>query len=225
MRKIILSLLLSLSFIVPSNAVPLPAVQSSVMPTGAMVIGNPAAPVRVVEYLSYTCPHCARYVEDSHNDILRTLGPSRKVAFEFRNYVQNAPDLTAALLARCGGTSRFFANTKAIFARQAIWMADFQALAARQGAAMGKMPMVAQLKLIASNTDLQDIMIKQGSSVAQQQACLASPTAQQQVLAMTQGAAKMKIPATPYFMINGKPAGVNVWSALQPKIKAAAGLK
>jgi protein-disulfide isomerase len=225
MRKIILSIALAISAALPMNAAPLPATKTSVMPTGAMVVGNPAAPVRVVEYFSYTCPHCAQFSEDSHMDIVNRLGPSNKVAFEFRNFVQNAPDLAASLLARCGGPSRFFGNTKAILARQAIWMADFQALAARQGAAMGKMPMVAQLKLIASNTDLQDIMIKQGSSVAQQQACLANATAQQQILAMTQGAAKMKVPGTPHFIINGRAAGVNRWVDLKPKIMAAAGLK
>ncbi len=225
MRNIIFPMAFAMTLALPVNAVPLPASPTSMTLAGAMVVGNPTAPVRVVEYFSYTCPHCARFSEDSHMDVLRTYGPSKKVAFEFRNYVQNPLDLTAALLARCGGVSRFLYNTKAIMARQPVWIADFQVLQAKQGAALQKMPMLNQLKLIASSTELREIMIKQGSSVAQQEACLASPTAQKQVIGMTQAAAKQKIPSTPYFTINGRPAGVSTWVALEPKIRAAAGLK
>jgi hypothetical protein len=31
---------------------------------GAHVIGNPAAKTRLVEYVSYTCPHCAHFVAE-----------------------------------------------------------------------------------------------------------------------------------------------------------------
>ena len=37
----------------------------SVSPSGSHLMGNPAAPVKLVEYISYTCPHCAHFQQQS----------------------------------------------------------------------------------------------------------------------------------------------------------------
>ncbi len=42
------------------------AAQATLTPAGTHLMGNPAAPVKLVEYVSYTCNHCAAYSSISH---------------------------------------------------------------------------------------------------------------------------------------------------------------
>jgi hypothetical protein len=53
-----------------------------------------------------------------------------KVSFEIRNLVRDPMDLTAAMLARCGGKGRFFGNHRHLMATQAQWA---QGIEAEQG--------------------------------------------------------------------------------------------
>src|SRR3546814_19557489 len=84
-------------------------------------MGNPAAPVKLIEYLSYTCPHCAAFSAESAAVLRGRMVKSGKVSLELRNAVRDKLDLAAAALARCAGTQGFFAAYDALFARQRDW--------------------------------------------------------------------------------------------------------
>src|SRR3546814_11296312 len=84
-------------------------------------MGNPAAPVKLIEYLSYTCPHCAAFSAESAAVLRGRMVKSGKVSLELRNAVRDKLDLAAAALARCAGTQGFFAASDALFARQPDW--------------------------------------------------------------------------------------------------------
>ena len=79
---------------------------------GAFIMGNPKAKVRLVEYVSYTCSHCAHFVGESKVPLKRDYVAKGLVSVELRNAVLNQYDLAAALSARCGGSGRFFGNTE-----------------------------------------------------------------------------------------------------------------
>ena len=75
----------------------------TVSENGSHIIGNPAAPTKIVEYMSYTCGHCADF-ENKDAPLLKSqYVATGKASFEIRNLVLNPVDLTAAMLARCGG--------------------------------------------------------------------------------------------------------------------------
>jgi Thioredoxin len=201
-----------------------PAVRVTMAPGGAYVMGNPAAKVKLVEYVSYTCPHCAHFIEEASVPLKENYVAKGLVSVEMRNLVRDPFDMTAALLARCGGAAKVFGNSEAIFARQAVWMADAQLIAAKQGPAMQKMPVAQQLSLIANGTDLGAIMKGRGFTQPQINACLANKVAQNQLVLMTRESQTRKVPYTPYFLINGKPpAASGQWETLEPAIKAALG--
>src|SRR3546814_16790857 len=84
-------------------------------------MGNPAAPVKLIEYLSYTCPHCAAFSAESAAVLRGRMVKSGKVSLELRNAVRDKLDLAAAALARSAGTQGFFAASDALFARQREW--------------------------------------------------------------------------------------------------------
>jgi Thioredoxin len=94
----------------------------SVTDKGAHVLGNPAAPNKVVEYLSYTCGHCANFELNEAPAFKTQYVATGKASLEIRNMLLNPIDLTAAMLARCGGKGRFFGNQKHLFATQSVWL-------------------------------------------------------------------------------------------------------
>jgi protein-disulfide isomerase len=195
------------------------------MPSGAFVMGNPAAKVRLVEYLSYTCSHCAHFTTEASAPLKRDYVATGKVAVEVRHLVRDQFDLTAALLARCGGGAKFFGATEAIMADQPVWMASAQLYAVRDAAKDAKLPLGAKLASVARATGLDTIAASQGVTAAQAKACLANPAAHRALLAMTKQAVEVqKIPGTPYFLINGKPGpNTDKWASLEPALKAASG--
>ena len=83
-------------------------------PEGGFAMGNPDAPLKVVEFGSFTCPHCAEFAEKSSAE-LRTMVNSGKLNFEFRNYVRDPLDMSMGLIARCGGAEPFFPLMEQLF--------------------------------------------------------------------------------------------------------------
>ena len=82
---------------------------------GDLALGDPDAPVTVIEYFSFTCPHCRWF----HMNIFNRLKPdyvdTGKVRYVARDFPLNAPALEAAVLAHCAGPGRYFAFVDVLF--------------------------------------------------------------------------------------------------------------
>ena len=74
-------------------------------PEGGYLMGNPKANVKLIEFGSMTCPHCAEFEEQRGEQLIDTYVKSGRVSYEFRNFVRDPFDLAASLIARCGGRS------------------------------------------------------------------------------------------------------------------------
>lgn len=86
-----------------------------------MTMGDPDAPVKVVEYASFTCPHCANFHRDTFKDFKEQYIDTGKVHFTYREVYFDRYGLWAAMVARCGGADRFFGMTDLIYANQREW--------------------------------------------------------------------------------------------------------
>ncbi|MBN8842892.1 MAG: thioredoxin domain-containing protein [Sphingomonadales bacterium] len=189
---------------------------------GAHIVGNPNAKVKLVEYFSYTCSHCADFAKLG-NVPLKTLYIDKGlVLFEYRNLVRDPVDMTAALLARCGTINSFAGNHQAIFAAQPEWLnkvvkaSDAQKTSWYQGSASQR------ARKIAADTGLFALMQKRGYTAATLNACLDSEVAQAEITGMTNIALKAdRVEGTPTFFINGRNADVAAWPALKTKLDAA----
>lgn len=185
---------------------------------GAFVLGNPAAKTRLVEYVSYTCDHCARFSVDASEALRTRYIASGGTAVEVRHAVRDPIDLAATLLARCTGPAGFFTAHEKLFATQDQWFGQGVRYAQANQAALEKAPGPERVRMLAKAAGLGALV---GLNDGQVNACLANQAQQKPVMAMTQEAWQTrKIPGTPYFLVNG--AGVeNVtsWTALEPRLK------
>jgi protein-disulfide isomerase len=191
--------------------------------SGGFLLGNPSARTKLVEYFSYTCPHCADFAAEA-GPTLKALVKGGLLSVEYRNYVRDGYDLTAALLARCGGQGKFMANHDAIFAGYAQWIAKVETHSRAQRASEPDADSAAQLVDIADKTGLTALAGKQGITPDAAHACLANKANRAAILALTASAwdADPNFEGTPGFLINGKPvAGIHSWAGLKPLLPAA----
>lgn len=198
----------------------------AVAPNGAYVMGNPAAKARVIEYSSMTCPHCAAAAADVLPALEAGYVRSGVASLEVRTAVRDRYDLTASLIARCEGPRGYFATAALIFAHQQDWMqhaSDWEQ--AGGDAALAGKPLGDALAALADGAGLTALVASRGRTPAATRACLADPAAPKVVGAMADEAWQQRhISGTPAFFINGASVDARDWAALEPAVRAAAGL-
>lgn len=89
-----------------------------------MALGDADAPVTVVEYASFTCPHCSRFHTDVLPQIEKNYIDNGKVRFIFREAYFDKFGLWASLLARCGGEMRYFGISDILMKDQGAWLGE-----------------------------------------------------------------------------------------------------
>lgn len=149
-----------------------------------MIIGADDAPVQMIEYASFTCPHCARFHADVYPLLKADYIDTGLVRFEYREVYFDRPGLWATMVARCAGPDRFFGVADMIYETQSEW---------RQGDAA----------TIAEN--LRRIGRTVGLSEDQLQSCLTDGEFAQALVTRYEGhQEEHDIPGTPAFIINGE---------------------
>lgn len=86
-----------------------------------MVMGDADAPVTIVEYASYTCPHCARFHETVFKQLKSDYIDTGKVKFIYREVYFDRFGLWASMVARCGGEDKFFGISDLLYKGQSEW--------------------------------------------------------------------------------------------------------
>jgi len=194
----------------------------STTPIGAFLVGNPDAKVRLVEYFSYTCHVCADFAKAGTAPLKTGYVDRGLVLFEYRNLVRDPVDMTAALLARCGGPKAFAGNHQAIFANFPAMIAKIQKATEAQKKNWFEGTTGERARKIAVGTGLSALMRARGYTQAQIDAALDSEVAQAELTGMTNiGLNADNVEGTPSFFVNGRNAGVTAWPALKSKLDLA----
>jgi protein-disulfide isomerase len=89
---------------------------------GDLRMGDPQAPVTMIEYASLTCPHCARFHSVVLPEIETLYIATGRVRLIFRNFILNQYDLYAAMIARCMGPGKIYAFQQQLFRTQPEWL-------------------------------------------------------------------------------------------------------
>jgi protein-disulfide isomerase len=190
---------------------------------GGYVMGNPNAKVKLVEFASLTCPHCAEFEETGAKPLIDNYVKKGLVSWELRNFVRDPYDMTATLIARCGGDANFFGMTRTLFADQKNWIAKVQAADPAQMQALQSMTPAQQFSTIADIAGLKQFAAMRGVPRAKADQCLANEAEVNKLVQMNSDAASTyNIPGTPSFLINGTLVeNAAAWQQLEPKIKEA----
>ncbi|MBN8632750.1 MAG: DsbA family protein [Rhodobacterales bacterium] len=88
---------------------------------GDFSLGSPDAKVKMVEYASFTCPHCAHFHETVFGQLKKDYIDTGKVHFTLREVYFDRPGLWGAIIARCGGEMKYFGIQDMLFSKQAEW--------------------------------------------------------------------------------------------------------
>lgn len=150
---------------------------------GDMSLGNPKAPVHVVEYLSLTCPHCAEFHEQIFPAFRAKYIDTGRVYFTVRELLTAPANVAAAgfLMARCNGGGRYFQVVDQVFKSQSRWKPG------------------APIKPI-----FVEIAKANGITEAQFEACLTDEKAQNALESrLTYATQTDKVTGTPTFFVNG----------------------
>jgi protein-disulfide isomerase len=188
-------------------------------PEGGFRIGNPDAPVKLVEYLSLTCPHCAEFAHQGSERLLQQYVRPGRVSVEYRNYVLNGYDLAAAFLSRCAAPRAYFAMSHELLGTQPRWMGRMQALTDAQRAELRALAPLPAMQRIVALLGLEAVAARHGITPARQRTCLASQAGLDQIGTMHQAAEALGVTGTPTFFINGRMVEVNRWGGIEPLLQ------
>ena len=144
-------------------------------------LGSADAPVTIVEYASMTCPHCANFHEQTFPALKERYIDTGKVRLVFSNFVLNAIDLRASMMARCVPADRFFSLTGILFKTQGTW--------ARAADPIAELAKVGRLT---------------GLDEASFNACMASEALANGVIELRKAGTDAGVASTPTFVINGE---------------------
>jgi protein-disulfide isomerase len=196
-------------------------VRVAVTPSGSHVLGNPTAALKISEYISYTCPHCANFDREA-SDRLRIYGVAQgKLSVEIRHLVRDPIDLTVAMLTNCGPPGRFFANHTAFLRSQSQWMATANRATPAQQARWTTGTQKSRLQSIATDFGFFEIMDRRGYDRMTVEQCLADPVMAHKLADQTSEAARLGVEGTPSFLLNGTLlAGTHDWASLKAQLDA-----
>jgi protein-disulfide isomerase len=146
--------------------------------------GSDSAPVEVVEYADFQCPHCAEFAVVQFPTIRDQLIQSGKLRWRFRDFPLGFPwSRVSALAAQCAGEQgKFWEMSDALFQRQSDWGRSTK-----------------------SPTGLfRDLARAAGADVAKYDACMDSQRYAGRIEAGHQEGLARNINGTPTFFVNGR---------------------
>jgi len=88
---------------------------------GDVVLGNPNAPVTVIEYASMTCSHCASFHTGTLPQLKEQYIDTGKVKFIMREFPLDNLAGAASMLARCVDDDKFYPFVDMLFEKQEQW--------------------------------------------------------------------------------------------------------
>lgn len=162
-------------------------------------LGNPNAPVKIKEFASLSCPHCADFHKNTLPQVKKNLIDTGKVYFEFINFPLNASAMNGAVVALCMPEDRYNQFISFLFDNQTAWAFDED-----------------HSKFLLQNAKLL------GASEEKLNACLNDGKIKEGIIAQMQAASeKYKIQSTPSFVINDTEtfSGDHSYEAFEAKVK------
>jgi protein-disulfide isomerase len=187
---------------------------------GGFRMGNPDAPLKLVQYTSLSCPHCARFEQEGGQALRRYVATGR-VSWEVRTFILFSTDTGASLLLHCRGAATFFPLAEALYAAQPEWTERVAALSDDRIQEILSLEPAANVAALVEASGLDAFFRERGMPEAQLRACLVDPAGMEKLADLTARGLRDGVYGTPTFMINGQIAEeAHDWKTLEPLLKA-----
>lgn len=185
------------------------------------LLGNPDAPVKLIEYASLTCGACANFAQTGADALKENYVSTGVVSYELRNQVHNAFDLTLARLVRCSAPESMHPLA------DQVWKNFDQVMGRMQGAQaqlanMGDVPEDQRFVAIADTAGFLDFFAARGISRDQGAACLADSESVMAIGTRSEEQSnELNVTATPTFILNGRQLEDRSWPDLEAALQNA----
>jgi protein-disulfide isomerase len=193
----------------------------SVTPEGGYLMGNPQAPIKLVEYAALSCSHCADFSEKSAAELHDNFVASGRVSLEVRFFILNPLDVSATLLATCSSPEAALPLAKQFWA----WQGEMFNNLKTNGPAMetaSQLPLNQRFAAIAKAGGMDAFFASRGVAVDQANVCLANTAKATQLVEATGKAGKdYGITGTPTFLLNGTKIDANSWEGVRTALEQA----
>ncbi|MBI1403060.1 MAG: thioredoxin domain-containing protein [Porphyrobacter sp.] len=188
---------------------------------GGFLVGNPDAPLKLVEYGSLTCPACARFSMEGIQPLLNQYVDSGRVSFEFRSFVIHGPlDLALTRMISCTSPEAAIPLADQIWANlvpiQQRAFANQDALAG-----LDQVPADQRYVQFGQLTGLYDFFAARGISEDQARSCMGDMAALDRISKHSADYSEDGINQTPTFVLNGNKLEASSWAELEPQLQRA----
>lgn len=213
----------------PVAATPAPAGKQwtdvvAVTPEGGYRMGNPDAPIKLVEFGSRTCHVCAAFDAEGSEPLKQRYVSTGKVSYEYRDYLRNPIDIAATLIGECNGPEPFFPLVHQVMAGQEQLLARAEAMPPAVQQQLATLPPQQQFTGWAEAVGLIDWAKQRGIPEAKARQCLGDVAkAEKMVEANGKATEQYGIAGTPTFLLNGEKLEGTTWQVVEGAIKAAGG--
>ena len=188
---------------------------------GGLLIGNPEAPIKVIEFASLTCSACAKFSADSGEELKKDFIDSGRVSFELRHFLLNQVDLLAANVVQCAPPERQYALATNLFASQEEMFAGANAGMQGAQAAMANQADPARFVKAAEAIGLTSVFQARGMPAEAVKACLSNVAEVESLVTRNNSwNEQYQIQGTPTFIVNGQSAGSLNWAGLRDQLRA-----
>ncbi len=191
-------------------------------PEGGYRMGNPDAPLKLVEYGALSCSHCAEFAKESFEKMRGDYVASGRVSYELRYFMLNAFDFPASMLATCGDTSTVIPLSEQFWHWQPNMFTNIQSKSEAEMKALQALPRDKQFAAIAEASGMTGFFTSRGIPETKAKACLADTAKAQALADQTSKATKeYEVEGTPTFILNGSKLGSMGWNELEAKLQQA----
>ncbi len=190
-------------------------------PWPSHLFGNPAAKVKLVEYVSYTCPHCSEFQIESEAPLRMGYIRSGKLSLEVRPLLRDPVDATVALLAWCGPKDKFPINHSMFLRSQSKWIVPMVTASPAQRQRWSTGSRLQRARAIAADFHFYEMMATRGYSRTMIDKCLADEGLADRMAKGTDAAVNSGVDHTPTFAIGDQILmGTNTWQLLEAQLAA-----
>jgi len=190
---------------------------------GGYLMGNPDAPLKLIEYGALSCSHCAAFSTEGFPKLRDDYVNSGRISYELRFFMLNPLDVPAVLLATCGNPPEtVIPMAEQYWAWQPTMFANLKAAGQDAMQRVQALPANQRPAVIARLTGMNDFFAQRGIATGQGAGCLTDASKAMALANATDKATKdFNVTGTPAFILNGRNLDVASWDGLEPLLQKA----